>query len=47
MLVEATYSFPKLSVMNGFSVTLAYGSDSGDLLGDNSGMQATVRYQIK
>lgn len=47
MLVEATYSFPKLSIMNGFSVTLAYGSDSGDLLGDNSGMQATVRYQIK
>ena len=47
MLVEATYSFPKMSALNGLSFTLAYGSDSGDLLGDNSGMQATVRYKIK
>ena len=47
MLVEATYSFPKMSALDGLSFTLAYGSDSGDLLGDNSGMQATVRYKIK
>ena len=47
ILLEGTYTFPKTSGLNGFAVTLAYGADFGELLGDNSGLQATVKYQIK
>ena len=47
LLVEGSYTFPATSVFNRFAVTLAYGADFGDLLGDNSGAQLTVRYQIK
>lgn len=47
ILLEGTYTFPASSVFSRMSVTMAYGADFGDLLGDNSGLQATVKYQIK
>ena len=47
ILLEATYRMPETSVLNRFSVTLAYGADFGDLLGDNSGFQATLKYKIR
>ena len=47
LLVEGSYAFPATSVFDRFSVTLAYGADFGDLLGDNSGAQLTVKYQIR
>lgn len=43
ILFEGTYTFPK----TGLAVTVAYGADFGDLLGDNSGLQTTIKYQIK
>ncbi len=47
ILLEGTYKFPETSGLNRFAVTLAYGADFGELLGDNSGLQATIKYQIK
>ena len=47
ILLEGTYSFPETSVLSRFAVTLAYGADFGELLGDNSGFQATLKYKIR
>lgn len=43
IFVETSYRFPKTR----FTCTLAFGSDSGELLGDNTGVQMTVKYNIK
>ena len=43
ILFEAMYRFPK----TGFVCSLAYGSDFGEILGDNTGVQMTVKYIIK
>lgn len=47
LLLEGTYSFPENSALGRLSMTLAYGQDHGDLLGDNSGLQVTFKYKIK
>ena len=43
ILFEAMYRFPKTR----FVCSLAYGSDFGEILGDNTGVQMTVKYIIK
>lgn len=43
ILLETSYKFPK----PGVTCTLAFGSDLGELLGDNTGVQMTVKYNIR
>ena len=43
ILLEASYKLPKTR----FTCTLAFGSDCGELLGDNTGVQMTVKYNIR
>lgn len=46
MLFEAAYQFRQTSIFKGFTVTGAYGFDHGELRGNNSGAQLTVKYHI-
>lgn len=43
ILLEAMYRMPGTR----FTYTLAFGADFGELLGDNTGMQMTVKYNIR
>lgn len=47
ILVEASYKFPETTKLHRLSVKMAYGADFGKLLGNNSGFQATLRYNIR
>ncbi|MBQ9356580.1 MAG: hypothetical protein IJT98_04760 [Prevotella sp.] len=43
LMAEADYRFPTSSTLSGWEMTVAAAIDCGKLLGDNSGMQLTVR----
>ena len=47
ILLEAMYRFADDSHLAGTSVNFAYGADFGSLLGNNSGVQLTVKYTIR
>ena len=47
ILLEAAYRFPASSMLHGFTATLGYGADFGELRGSNSGVQMTVLYRVK
>jgi len=47
ILLEAMYRFADDSHLAGTSVNFAYGADFGSLLGNNSGVQLTVKYSIR
>ena len=47
MLTEVTYAFGKASIFDGWCVKGALGLDSGELLGDNFGMQLTISRNFK
>ena len=46
LLLEAGYKFPEKSIFYGFTASMAYGADWGELRGNNSGMQFTVLYHV-
>ena len=46
LLLEAGYRFPMNSALRGFTATLGYGADWGDLRGNNSGIQMTILYEV-
>jgi hypothetical protein len=46
LLLEAGYKFPQKSIFYGFTASMAYGADWGELRGNNSGMQFTVLYHV-
>ena len=47
LLLEAGYRFPVSSPLYGFTTSLAYGADWGELRGNNSGVQFTVLYKVR
>ena len=47
MLAEAAYRFPAATPLEGWSVKGALGFDSGELLGDNFGVQVTIARNFK
>ncbi|MBR1839004.1 MAG: hypothetical protein IJ782_00195 [Prevotella sp.] len=47
LLIEAAYRFPATSMLRGFTATIGYGADWGELRGNNSGVQMTVLYKVR